>query len=110
MHQQPFTNRVDTGHNLWDELGDYHHDDTGQQTSLQKQGLNRVVKMTRYLRGPNLDSLWHREEEAAWVPAVDGCQLGSEEDEADNEDLAAHQELLYVVTFRGKKSQPEGRR
>ena len=37
---------------------------------------------------------------------MDGRQLGREEDETDHKDLAAHQELLDVVTLGGKKSQP----
>ena len=33
------SHRVDAGNDLGGELGDYHHDDTSQETGLQKQGL-----------------------------------------------------------------------
>ena len=78
--------RVDAGHDLGHQLGHYHDDDTGEEASLQEDGLNPVRDI---------------EEEAVWSGAVDGGQLGGEEDGADDEDLAAHQESLNVVSLAG---------
>ena len=77
--------RVDAGHDLGHQLGHYHHDDTGEEASLQEDGLHPVRDI----------------EEEAVCGAVDGGQLGGEEDGADDEDLAAHQEPLNVVSLAG---------
>ena len=83
---------VDAGHYLGHQLGHDHHQHAGEEPGLKKDGLD-----------PGRDV----EEEIA-ITAVNGGQLGSEEDGADNEDLATHQELLNVVALAGDLAQLVG--
>ena len=85
--------RVDAGHDLRHQLGHDHHDDAGQEAGLQEDRLHPVGDV----------------EEEAVRPPVNGRQLGGEEDGADDEHLAAHQEPLDVVSRAGQLTQLEGR-
>ena len=81
--------RVDAGHDLRHQLGHDHHDDAGQEAGLQEDRLHPVGDV----------------EEEAVRPPVNGRQLGGEEDGADDEHLAAHQEPLNVVSLAGYLAQ-----
>ena len=81
---------VDAGHYLGHQLGHDHHHHAGEEPGLEEDGLD-----------PGRDV----EEEPLLGPAVNGGQLGREEDGADDEDLATHQELLNVVSPAGDLAQ-----
>ena len=84
---------VDAGHDLRHELGHDDDQDTGQEAGLQEDRLHPVRDV---------------EQEAFLRPPVDRRELRREEDGADDEDLAAHQEPLDVVSLAGYLAQLVG--
>ena len=73
-HSLPYPGHLDwveAGHDLRHQLSYYDHHDTGQQPSLQQQGLHNLRDI---------------EQEVA-IPAMDSGQLGGEKHAADNENL-----------------------
>ena len=66
--------RVEAGNNLRHELGHNHHHDTGEEASLQEEGLHHLGDV-------------EQEVGAIVVTAVDGGQLGGEEHAANDKNL-----------------------
>ena len=81
------------GDDLGHELGEDHHQDAGQQPGLQEHGAEPVRD---------------REQEVVSGLRVNRGQLGGEENDEDDEHLAAHEELLNVVRLGRHLAQLEG--
>ena len=90
--------RVDAGNDLGSELGDYHHDDASQETSLQKQGLRVELQIQVRGKDSHLDDLRDVEQEFS-VVAMDRCQLGGKEDETHDKDLVDNNEQMLEQIF-----------